>query len=404
MKNTISITMRAAAAALVLAGCVPSVEMPGVLEPVNDPKWKQCADDLAARQEQAMLDDLMLDNQRLVCQAVVAAAEGDVNKSMELFAEAAVIDKKDHRPHYLAGRILADVGRYDEAVTAFERSHERYPALEIPTERLGRSLKKAKGAEDAAAFLQRAADRKLCNYGCRSLLAQTYHELKKDVFAKPIYEQMTAEEPWEPGAFVGLAGLSNAEGDFVKEIFYLGKAIATKHFKDLSAKQQAAIYYSLAFAKYNSKDYAGAERIIDEAVGLDPKRADWHLLAGWIAMKQDKAARALTSFEAAKDIDGNLAAIHEGVGDAQKALGNIKDARTAYNFAHQIDRGNALVTLKLAHVAALDEDYDIAKRLYDEAAGGAGKAGLPQDLVKAVSDLLAKKAKTKPDNPEDLIP
>ena len=371
--------------ALFVVACVPAVEMPGVLEPLNDPKWKQCSDDLAERQEQAMLDDLMLDTQRLICQGVVLAEEGQIDRSMSLFAEAAVKDQKDHRPHYLAGRILADAGRYDEALTAFDRSHDRYPSLEIPTERLGRTIKKTKGPEEAAAFMERAMDRKLCSYGCMTLLAETYHELDKDVFAKPIYEKMTAEEPWEPGGFVGLASLSNAESDFIKEVFYLDKATATKNFVELSPKQQASVYYSLAFAKYNSKDYDGAQTVIDKAVSLDAGRADWQLLSGWINLKRGNAAGAVTAFESAEQIDPNLAAIPEGLGDAKLELQDIPGARTAYNRAHQLDRRNAIVTLKLAHAAALDEDLDIAKKLKKEAVASAGESGLPEDLLNTVT-------------------
>lgn len=382
-----------ASAALVLAGCIPAVEMPGVFDPLTDPGWKRCAEELAVRQEQAMLDDLMLDSQRLICEAVVLGAEGRTDESMSMFSKAAAKDEEDHRPHYLAGRILSEAGRYDEALTEFERSHKRYPTLKVPAERLGRSIKKEKGAEEAAAFMERAVKRKLCDYGCKSLLAQTYHELDKDVFAKPVYEQMAAEEPWEPGAFVGLASLSNAEGDFAKEVFYLEKAAATKKFKELGVKQQAGIYYSTAFAKYNAGDYDGAASSIAEGVRLNPERADWLFLSGRIELKRNRPEAALTAFEAAEKIDPNLAAIHEGIGDVRTTLGDIPAARVAYNKAHQIEPADALFTLKLAHAAALDKDYDIAKRLYKEALSLAGAAGLPEDLVDTVSDLLSKRKK-----------
>ena len=374
--------------ALFVVACVPAVEMPGVLDPLDDPKWKECADQLAARQEQAMLDDLMLDTQRLVCQGVVTAEEGRVDKSMSLLSQAAVKDPKDHRPHYLAGRILTDAGRYDEALTEFDRSHERYPSLEIPTERLGRTIKKTKGPEEAAAFLERAMERKLCSYGCMSLLAETYHELDKDVFAKPVYEKMTAEEPWEPGGFVGLASLSNTESDFIKEVFYLDKATSAKNFGELSPEQQASIYYSLAFAKYNSKDYDGAASVIDKAIGLNGDRADWQLLAGWINLKRGNAAGAVTAFEAAEQIDFNLVAIPEGIGDAKLELEDIPGAESAYRRAHRLDRGNAIVTLKLAHAVALNEDLAAAKKLKKEAVETAGEAGLPKDLLDTVTALI----------------
>jgi tetratricopeptide (TPR) repeat protein len=397
MKNQLYFISKTAAciaiSAIMLFGCVPSVEMPGVLSPINDPKWKKCADDLAARQEQAMLDDLMLDTNRLTCQGVVLAADGKTDKSLQLLAEAGVKDPKDSRPHYLAGRILADAGRYDEALTEFERSHERDPSLEIPTARLGRTLKETKGAEEATSFLRRAVDRKLCPYSCMQFLAETYHEIDKNVFAKPIYEQMAAEAPWEPGAFVGLASLANADKDFDKEISYLQKATEAKNFKELSDKQKASIFFSLAFAKYNKKEYEGAKAIIDLATRLDPNRADWHLLAGWIELKGDKAAQALISFDKAKAIDPNYAAIYEGIGDAELALSNIQGARSAYSRARQIDPSNALVTLKTAHAAALADDFQIAEKLFEDATSAAGATGLPKDLVEKVSKLIAKHKK-----------
>ncbi len=373
---------------LIVTGCLPTVQMPGVLDPLNDPKWKACAEDLAARQEQAMLDNFMLDSDRLVCQGVVTATEGKVNESMNLFAKAAVKDPKDHRPHYLAGRILTDEGRYDEALTAFERSYERYPALAVPTERMGRNIEKTKGAEESAAFLRRAMDRNLCDYGCKGLLAQLYKNLEKTVFAKPLYEQMAAEEPWEPAAFVGLAALSNAEGDFQKEISYLEKATAAKNFKELSTSQQGSIYYSLAFAKFNREDYFGARRVIEDAVKLNPNRADWYLLAGWIDLKTNNASQALASFEKAKSIDQNQAVIHEGIGDAEMVLGNFSNARNAYSRARIIDPSNALYSLKLAHAAALDGDQNIAKQWYDNAVASAGAVGLPKELLEKVSALI----------------
>ena len=110
-------------------------------------------------------------------------------------------------------------------------------------------------------------------------------------------------------------------------------------------------------------------------------------LAGWIALKQDQAAKAIIAFDTAKELDPNLAAIHEGIGDAGLALGNVPGARTAYARAKEIDPTSGVLALKGAHAAAMDRDFEIAKKLLNDAKHMSG-AGLPLDLVQKVVDLL----------------
>jgi tetratricopeptide (TPR) repeat protein len=373
-----------------IVACLPAPSIPGVLEPLDSKKWKRCADELSKRESGAMLDDLTLDSSTLLCQGVVSAAEGKTDKALELFTEASVADKEDHRPHYLAGRVLAEAGRYEEAITAFERSYKRYPSMAVPSERLGRTIAKKSSPEEATRFLRRANMRGLCPYGCKGLLAQYLHELDKDSEAEEIYNEMVTSDPGEPAGWVGLASIQNAKGDFKGEKGYLEKALASEHFKDIGKLQKADIYYSLGFAKYNLQDYAGARSALDEALGLNAKRADWYVLAGWIALKEDNAAKALSSFDTARDLDPHLPAIHAGIGDAQLALGNVPGARVAYNLAHELDPTNGVFTLKTAHAAALAQDFEIAKKLLEEAKNLSG-AGLPKDLVQKVTSLLAKK-------------
>ena len=375
---------------LIAISCMPGANMPSVLEPIDSQKWKQCADELAKREQGALLDDLTLDSATLVCQGAVLASEGKTNEALELLTEASVKDKEDHRPHYLAGRVLADAGRYDEALTAFERSHQRFPSMEVPTERMGRSIEKKSGPEEALGFMKRANDRGLCPYGCQGLMAKLHHQLKQDDEARKIYKEMTGIKPGEPTGYVGLASLANAESDFIDETTLLERAISVAHFKDLSDIQKADIYFSLAFAKYNSQNLAGAKNAIETALELNPKRADWYLLEGWIALKEGQAAKAIIAFDTAKELDPNMAAVHAGIGDAELALGNVPGARTAYSRAKEIDPTNGVYALKGAHAAAMARDFEIAEKLLNDAKA-MGADGLPQDLVRKVVDLLPAK-------------
>jgi tetratricopeptide (TPR) repeat protein len=373
--------------ALLALGCGPGVRLPGVHEPLDSAEWQRCAGELAERESVGLIDDLTLDSKTMLCKGVALAAEGQVSEGLELLTEAGVRDKADHRPHYLAGRILAENGRFEEALAAFERAQQRFAGLEVPTERLGRQIHEKEGPELARSFLAKANERGLCPYGCRGVLARMYHETGDGAKAKEIYEQMVTEAPDEPAAYVGLAAMHNAAGEYLEESEQLTGAVKAEHFKDLSAAQQADIHYSHAFARYNCRKYKGAAKSIQRALEGGEPRADWYVLAGWIELKQESAALAIVKFEKAVELDGELAAAHTGVGDASIQLGQADEAIAAYEKARALDSGDAVIVLKLAYAVALDGDLDKAAQLVDEASA-MDKEHLPPELLGKVTELI----------------
>jgi tetratricopeptide (TPR) repeat protein len=377
----------AMAGALLVTGCGPGVRLPGVHEPLDSAEWQRCAGELAERESIGLIDDLTLDSKTMLCKGVVLAAEGQVAEGLELLTEAGVRDKEDHRPHYLAGRILAENGRFEEALAAFERAQRRFEGLEVPTERLGRQIHEKEGPEQAKSFLGKANDRGLCPYGCRGFLARMYHETGDDAQAKAIYEQMVKEAPAEPSAYVGLAALHNSAGEYLEESDLLTKAVSAKLFAELSKQQQADIHYSHAFARYNCRKYKGAGASIQRAIDLDAGRADWYVLAGWIELKQQSAALASVKFEKAVALDGKLAAAHTGIGDAAIELGQPDEAILAYERAMELDPADAVIVLKLAYAVALAGDRDRAAQLVDQAAS-LDREHLPPDLLGKVTKLI----------------
>jgi len=375
------------AAAIIAAACGPGVKVPPVNEPLDSAAWTECAGDAEGREAVAMIDDLTLDTTRLVCRAATLAAGGKIDEALDLLTEAGVRDKEDHRPHYLAGRIFAEASRYEEALTAFQRSAERYPSMEVPTERLGRQVRERDGDAAALSFVAKADGRDLCPYGCRGLLAELHHAAGDDTKAKEIYDKMIKSDPGEPQAYVGLAALSNSAGDYLAESDLLTKAVEAKKFKELGPESQGNVHYSHAFSRYNARKYQGAVKSIDRALGLKGDRADWWVLAGWIALKLDDPAIALVKFDKAATLDDELAAAQTGRGDAMLALGREEDAITAYQRAKPLDSGNAVIVLKLAKAKAKAGAKDEAKALFDEAVA-LDKDHLPADLLKEVSALV----------------
>ncbi len=368
-------------------GCSPAVNLPSVHEPLDSREWVTCASDLAEREAVGMIDDLTLDAKTLLCKGVSLAASGQVEAGLELLIESSVRDKADHRPHYLSGRILVDAARYEEALTAFGRSMKRFPTIEVPTERIGRTVLDKEGPEKACQFLAMAKTRELCPYGCLGLLAKLYQKTKQPEKSEAIYIEMKQQNPGEPAAYVGLAALRNSAAQHSAEAVLLEQARTSKHFAHLSESQRADILYSLAFARYNTGEYLLASKIIAQAIDYTPDRADWCLLAGWIEMKRDSPDEAYSWFEKATKLDDRLAPAHAGKGDAQAALGETDNAVRFYAEAHELDPTNTIFSLKLAHATAQSGDLDKARQLLDEATR-MDKAHLPPDLVGKVTDLL----------------
>jgi tetratricopeptide (TPR) repeat protein len=386
MRFAISSAFPLAVIAWLAAGCGPGVNLPGVHEPLDSEQWQRCAGELEERESISLIDDLTLDSKTLLCRGVVLAAEGKINEGIELLTEASIRDKEDHRPHYLMGRILTEAGRYEEALSAFERSQQRFPEMEVPTERLGRQVREKDGDEPAKTFLDKARERKLCPYGCLGLLAELHHTTGDDEQAEKIYHGMVKSEPGEPAGYVGLASLKNSAADYQAESDLLTQATKAAHFKDLSSEQKADIYYAHAFARYNARKFKGAAKAIERALSL-VKRADWYVLAGWIELKLDNPALAITKFEKAINLDGDLAAAHAGLGDAMMALGRTDDALKSYEKARLLEGKDAVILLKAAHAKAVAGDLDAASAMVDEAAA-LDKEHLPPDLLKKVTKLI----------------
>ena len=370
-------------------GCGSGPKIPSVHEPLDSADWRICAGlDSDDGQFVGLIDEIKAGKHRsILCQGVVLASEGKTKEALDLFTEASVKDKTDHRPHYLAGRVLVEMGRYEEAIAAFERSKERFPNIEVPSERIARKVMAASGDSQALDFLSKVNTRKMCPYGCKGLYAKLLHKAGNDNKANEIYNEMIKNNLDEPSAYVGLAGIHNFAGDYLTESELLTKATKAKNFKDLSDKQKADIYYSHAFSRYNASKYKGAAKALDRAMKLISDRADWWVLAGWIHLKLKNPAVALTMFEKAATIDGSLAAAHVGRGDCIVALGRPGDAIPPYERARINDKKNTIIILKLAYAKAVKGDVAATKQLLDEAMA-IDKEHLLPDLLKKITDLL----------------
>ncbi len=380
--------------AAVMAGCGPSARLPSVQEPLDSKAWEDCSGEPDEPQDPnapRLAEELTSNAKSMTCKGVVTAARGNVEEGLEILNEAAIKDKKDHRPLYLSGRILAEQGRYEEALTAFERSAKRFPSIEVPVERVGRKIEGKESPEAALAFLLMARDRQLCPYGCMGLIAELYQKGGEHEKAEATYVEMISTAPGEPSAYVGMAGIRNQAGEHHEEVKMLEQAQKARHFADLSDVQKANIYFSLAFARYNAEDFGSAQVAIERALELREGLPEWLVLAGWIEMKRDQPEVAERWFAKARLADSRFAAAHEGIGDAKIARGKIHQAIGAYRSAADLDPTSTVYMLKLAYVNALIGDLETADSLVRNAARLDGEH-LPEELLSKVNELLEEKS------------
>ena len=375
----------------VFLGCGSAVKLPPVQEPLDSGEWERCAGELEEREAIGLIDDLTLDSRTLLCRGVVLGAQGKTNQAIDLLTEAGVRDPEDHRPHYMSGRILAEAGRYEEALSAFERSMQRYPKMEVPTERLARKVAQTDGDDQARAFMAKATERGLCPYGCMGLLAKLQHKAGEDEEARETYGKMIEIDSAEPAAYVGLASLSNSASDYMAESEFLTKATEAGHFRSLPDKSKADIHYSHAFSRYNARKYKGAAKSIDRAIALNGGVADWWVLAGWIQLKLENPPIALTKFDKAAALDEKLAAAHTGRGDSMLEMTRNGDAAIAFLRAKKLDPQNTVIILKLAYARALNGQLEDASALVEEAKD-IDAEHLPPELLGKVTKLLQKTA------------
>lgn len=370
-----------------LGACAPGVRLPSIHEPFSSPKWSRCAGELALRQTRTLLKDALLDSQAMLCRAAVSASAGKVEESVELFTEAGVRDKQDFRPHFLAGRVLAESGRYEESLTEYELAAKRNPSLAVPAVELGQQVLDKSGPQAAIDFLVKTKGRGLCEYECQGFLARLYQSQGRIDEAKALYGEMLKAQPEEPGAYVGLAALENVASKFHAEAEFLTQAQNAEHYASLAPTQQAEILYSLAFARYNAQEPNRAGDAITEALALDDSHATWYLLDGWIRLRNDDPRGATTAFHKARALDKSMAAAHIGLGDAYMLQGNAAEALVSFETAQKLGPTDAVITLKRAYATALLGNASEAGALLEQAAR-LDRDQLPAELVESLRGLL----------------
>src|SRR5439155_7352652 len=107
----------------------------------------------------------------------------------------------------------------------------------------------------------------------------------------------------------------------------------------------------------------------EKALALAPKFLAVHLDIGnsYLLGEPKDFQKALQHYQAAAALAPNEPAMHDFLGDAQRALNNLPAARVEYTRGHELNPRDAGMLQQRGHVNSFGGDYTAARADYDSA-------------------------------------
>src|SRR5437867_7101136 len=114
---------------------------------------------------------------------------------------------------------------------------------------------------------------------------------------------------------------------------------------------------------------ADARASYEKALSLAPRFAVAHIAIGtsYLFGEPRDFNQALQHFQAAEALAPNEPSMHDFLGDAQRALNNLSQARVEYTRGHELNPRDAGMLQQRGHVNSFAGNYDAARADYDSA-------------------------------------
>jgi Flp pilus assembly protein TadD len=133
--------------------------------------------------------------------------------------------------------------------------------------------------------------------------------------------------------------------------------------------QSPRAYLTLGTIQTNLNLNGDARASFAKALSLAPRFAVAHIALGtsYLFGEPRDFNQALQHYQAAEALAPNEPAMHDNLGDAQRALNNLPQARAEYTRGHQLNPRDAGMLQQRGHVNSFSGDYDAARADYDSA-------------------------------------
>ena len=154
---------------------------------------------------------------------------------------------------------------------------------------------------------------------------------------------ISSPEILDAAFFISYGSAAEKAGDTVKAADLLKRAISL----DPLNSAEACNYLGYMWADRN-ENLDEAERLILQAVRLDPYNGAYMDSLGWVWLRQGKFSKALTELmRAAEAMEKSDPVVFEHIGDAHEKLGRTADALHYWQKALQLETNNAALTEKI---------------------------------------------------------
>jgi predicted Zn finger-like uncharacterized protein len=240
----------------------------------------------------------------------IAMSRADSVNAYEHFQKALELDPGDTRARFLGATALTRLGRFDEALAAFQtvgQTDKDFPGLAVERGRL-------------------------------------YEESGRNEEALAEYEAALKKTPDDPEVMtrVGCARMIAAQTAAAREL--LEKATKVR-------PRSAEANYCLGRALFDEERYIDGMVRLERAANIDPTRAIYQLYVGWVASELGRQSDAQTSFDKAIELDKGLADAYWQRGRLRLKQGAARDAIVDLERARQLKatRYDAIADLAVAY-------------------------------------------------------
>ena len=201
------------------------------------------------------------------------------------------------------GSALADQGKYDEAIQAYDRAIELEPK----------------------------------NIDAWNNRGEAFHNQAKFDEAIRCFDKAIEIDPQYAAAWNNEGTVLDDQGKYNESISYFDKAISyfDKAIK-LNPMLTARVFNNKGYAFQYLGNYDKAVQAYDDAIALDPNIKEAWNNKGYALYYQGKYDEAIQAFDKATEINPQYAAAWNGKGDALKALGRIAEADAAFAKAKEL--------------------------------------------------------------------
>lgn len=240
----------------------------------------------------------------------IAMSRADSAAAFSHFQKALELEPGDTRARFLGAVALTRLGRFDEALRAFQtvgETDKNFPGLAVERGRL-------------------------------------FEESGRNAEALTEYEAALKETPDDPDVQirVGCARVAT------------GQAQAAESLLEKAAKarpRSAEASFCLGRALFELERNQDAMVRLERAITIDPSRAIYHLYSGWVASEMGRSTNARKAFDEAIALDNGLADAYWQRGRLQLKQGAAKDAIVDLERARALKpaRYDALADLAVAY-------------------------------------------------------